>query len=288
MRVEQPPGTVSKILWHFTGGPRWNSAKNRQETRPKPAGEAYEALLSILRSKQLDLGQYRELVKVRIPRLRAYNATKQEPEKFTNEEIRSSQVCCLADIPVAHLSYQARRYGKIAVGFHRNAAVQHGFNPVFYTLHDAKVLRSVYECSEQLRYRAANALRDAQSNIEWAVEDLKCQHGHQVDVDGARLDIGWEMRDIEDAVTAARTSLREFLAFVKTFDQRQFASIYCEREWRSIRAFPFRLSHVAMIVLPAKDINEVSYFNQFVTADARRLRIPRSIPVVPWEDLVEH
>ena len=37
------PGTVSKILWHFTGGPRWNSELNRQEQEPKPAEEACEA-----------------------------------------------------------------------------------------------------------------------------------------------------------------------------------------------------------------------------------------------------
>lgn len=288
MRVEQPPGTVSKILWHFTGGPRWNSAKSRQESRPKPAGEAYAALLSILRSKELRLGNYREIVKVTVPKAHCHDTKKQKPEVFVTEEIGSSPVCCLADIPVAHLSYQAKRYGKIAIGFHRDAAVRHGFNPVFYTLHDAKVLRSVYECFEQLRYRVAESLRDAESNIESAVEDLTCKQGHLIDVDSGFLDVSGEMSNIEDAVTEARKSLREFLAFVKTFHQRQFASIYCEREWRSIRAFPFSFNQVAMIVLPATDINEVSHFNQFVTSGIRQLKLPRSIPVVPWEDLVEH
>jgi len=288
MRTEQPPGTVSKILWHFTGGPRWNTDKNRQESRSKPSAEAYEILLSILRSKLLWLGQYREVVTARVPKQRFSKDRKSGPELFTNEKVMSSRVCCLADIPVAHLSYQAQRYGKIAIGFHRDAAVRHGFNPVFYTLHDAKVLRSVCECFEQLRYKAADALGDAESNISSAIEDLTCQQGHQVDVDRGQLDISWEMRDIEDAVTAARQSLRAFLAFVKTFNQRQSASIYCEREWRSIKAFPFRPNDVAMIVLPTKDVSGVSHFKRFVTEGARSLRIPRSIPVVPWEDLVEH
>lgn len=286
--MEQPPGTVSKILWHFTGGPRWNSAKNRQESRPKPAADAYEALVSILRSKQLRLGQYREVVRVRVPQPRRYPANKQEPEKFVYEAIRSSPVCCLADIPIAHLSYQAKRYGKIAIGFHRESAVKHGFNPVLYALHDAKVLRSVYECFEQLRYRAVDSLREAEWNIEREVEDLTCKQGHHVDFDSGLLDISSEMGDIGDVVTEARTSLREFLAFVKTFNQREFSTIYCEREWRCTRQFPFGLNDIAMIVLPLKTINEISYFNQFVTEGARRLNVGRSIPVVPWEDLIEH
>jgi len=36
------PGTVSKILWHFTGGPTWNTEKEKQNTTPKPANDAYE------------------------------------------------------------------------------------------------------------------------------------------------------------------------------------------------------------------------------------------------------
>ena len=35
------PGTVSKILWHFTGGPRWNDVEKRQEKEPKSIEEAY-------------------------------------------------------------------------------------------------------------------------------------------------------------------------------------------------------------------------------------------------------
>ena len=31
---------LSKILWHFTGGPKWDTAKDRQEQRPKPMEEA--------------------------------------------------------------------------------------------------------------------------------------------------------------------------------------------------------------------------------------------------------
>jgi len=287
--VEQPPGTVSRILWHFTGGPGWNKVKNRQESRPKPASEAYEALLSILTSKELRLGQYREVVKVLVPKLRRYNAKKRQTEELTNTivELLSSPVCCLADIPVAHLSYQAKRYGRLAIGFHRDAAVRHGFNPVFYTLHDTKVLRSVYQGFAQLRQVNAQSLREAERNIDSQVEDLTCKHGHPVDTDSGWYDARGELSDIGDAVGEAQTSLTEFLAFVKTFDQHEFSTVYCEREWRSTKPFPFTTNDVAMIVLP-KIGSETSNFNLFVGEETGRLNFPRSIPVVPWEDLVEH
>jgi hypothetical protein len=41
-------GTVSKILWHFTGPPRWNDITREQENHPKPAIEAYQNLQLIL------------------------------------------------------------------------------------------------------------------------------------------------------------------------------------------------------------------------------------------------
>ena len=288
--TQPPPGTVSRILWHFTGGPKWDHTKNRQERRPKPASEAYEALLAILRSKQLHLGQYREVVRVRVPKLRRYNARKRQMEVVMNAEVNlhSSPVCCLADIPVAHLSYQADRYGKIAIGFHRESAVRNGFNPVFYTLHDTEVLRSVYRSFAQLKHLSAESLlRDAESDIDSQVEDLKCVHGNPVDVKRSLYDAGAALRDIEGAVTKAQDGLMKFLAFIKSFDQGEFSTIYCEREWRSTTVFPFAMTDVAMIVLPKRS-DEKSYFDLFVSEAARKLKCPRSIPVVPWEDLIEH
>ena len=49
------PGTVSKILWHFTGGPKWDSIKNRHQKRPKPSSDAYNNLISIVNSKTLKI-----------------------------------------------------------------------------------------------------------------------------------------------------------------------------------------------------------------------------------------
>ena len=40
-----------------------------------------------------------------------------------------AKTCCLADIPIIHLGYHANRYGKIAIGYHRDAVLNVGFQP---------------------------------------------------------------------------------------------------------------------------------------------------------------
>lgn len=289
----QPPGTVSRILWHFTGGPPWNSVENRQGSKPKPREEAYGALLSILKSRELLLGQYRELVKVDLPKLRRHNkqTRKMEQVKSTTVTMTSSQVCCLSDIPVAHLSYHAKRYGKFAIGFHRDAAVRHGFNPVFYTLHKSNVLRSVRRVFVRLRQAEGNSIDSIASDIGSIIQDLEeleCDGSGDVERNLGRSadELGDEARSLEEAVSSARKHFSEFLAFVKTFDNEEFSSIYCEREWRSTKSFAFTVDDLAMIVLP-KGGSGTHYFNEFVDR-GRSLKLPRSIPVVPWEDLVEH
>lgn len=97
------PGTVSKILWHFTGGPLWNCEKNCHETCPKPAQQVFDRLVSILRSRQLRTGSYREVVKVLVPKRKVRNPTTKQLEivKDSVVTVESVPVCCLADIPIA-------------------------------------------------------------------------------------------------------------------------------------------------------------------------------------------
>jgi hypothetical protein len=143
--IDISPGTVSKILWHFTGGPTWNSKTKRQNEAPKPAKDAYANLISILTTQVLKLGNYKEIVKIIVPERRRYDIEKKKTVTETNVpvEIISSAVCCLSDIPAAHLRYHAYRYGKFAIGFYRKAVIKHGFNSVFYTLTDTSVIRSI-------------------------------------------------------------------------------------------------------------------------------------------------
>ncbi len=69
--MSSSPGTVSKILWHFTGGPRWNEAEKRQEAAPKPVDDAYAALVGILSSRTLNLGSYQEVVSIAVSKLKS-------------------------------------------------------------------------------------------------------------------------------------------------------------------------------------------------------------------------
>jgi hypothetical protein len=208
--MTQPPGTVSKILWHFTGGPKWIEEQSRQDRKPKPPAEAFEALLSILKSKDLRLGGYREVVRISVPSLWEYDLKAHKKVRRKSKVVKwsSVQVCCLSDIPIAHLSYHAARYGKLAVGFHRRAAVRHGFNPVFYSLHNTSIVRSVRQGFLQLRHIQAESLQELANDIESEIDNAECEHGEPVEID-----LGFQMRDlarqaerIEDAASSANKS----------------------------------------------------------------------------------
>lgn len=188
---ELSPGTVSKILWHFTGGPIWNAKARKQGMSAKPAAKAYENLRSILRSKELRLGTYKEAVKVILPELRKYNLETKEVEVKKNVpvDIESSSICCVSDIPAPHLRYHAYRYGKFAISFHRNAIIRAGFNPVFYTLQDTAIVRSIYEGFSSLKGADPSAIRFAASVIESDVSDVE---------DSADIDISDQIWEIEN------------------------------------------------------------------------------------------
>ena len=284
------PGTVSKILWHFTGGPKWNEKKKRQNLRPKPAKDAYDSLTSILQSGELRLGSYQEVVRVVVPERRTFDRTERgyKVEKDVVEEIASVPVCCLADVPLIHLSYLAGRYGKFALGFHRDAVVAHGFNPVFYTLEDSGIVRSLYRGVSVLEYVDPLLLSWSADEVRNSVESLLTELELDDEPDLYGLDeIDNEARNIEAYVQLARTSFERFLAYVKTFRREEFGTIYCEREWRSVETFRFQPGALAMVVVP-KRVGKTKYFDRLVGKSHRVRGLSRSVPIVPWEDLVEH
>lgn len=284
------PGTVSKILWHFTGGPTWNTKTKRQSNSPKPAAQAYKNLKSILRTKELRLGTYKEVVKLILPELKKFNpeTKKVEVKKNVPVDIESSSICCLSDIPATHLRYHAYRYGKFAIGFHRNAVIRARFNPVFYTLQDTPIIRSIYEGFSSLKFADPEEIRNAVSLIESQVDDIEVEYDDiGIDISGEVGEIEYEVDSLETSISDAKQSLEDFVAFVKTFNRNEFSTIYCEREWRSTKQYNFEINDVAMIVLP-KAVGETQYFKNFVEKVAPKLKLPRWIPIVPWDDLVEH
>lgn len=289
--MSDAPGTVSRILWHFTGGPTWNTKENKQNKSAKASADAYHALISIMETRELRVGAYKEIVRVRLSKLRRYDArTKKIVErKNVIKALTSAPVCSLADIPVAHLPYHSQRYGKFAIGFHRDAALKYGFNPVLYTVLNTGVVRSIYRGIAQLGNVDISSIQDAIADVASEVAQATCEHGHNIklDVTAPLNDIELDSSAIEGHVNTAREAFQRLLAYVKTFERREFGTIYTEREWRSVKPFPFSFSDVAMIVLPRR-VGDDDYFAPFVTKEASRLKLPRSIPIVPWDDLLEY
>lgn len=284
------PGTVSKILWHFTGGPRWNNETNRQDDEPKQIEDAYKALIGILESRELRIGHYKEVVNVIVPRLRIRDPETDKMIMHYNvpKTLISAPVCCLADIPIMHLNYHADRYGKIAIGFHRDAAIRAGFSPVFYQLHNSAVIQSIYNGFAEFDEATNIQLEYEANNLGDEIDQLECEEGHKVEGDGASMiyDLAGQANDMESAIKAASESIDKLLAFVKTFEQNEFPTIYCEREWRAIQPFKFGYGDISMIVLPHNTYVGDQY-DDFVE-EARRLKIPLNISIVAWDDLVEH
>ncbi len=247
------PGTVSKILWHFTGGPSWNPAAHKQRSRPKSSRLAYKNLKSILEAGVLKLGGYREVVRVAPPTRLRYDAKKGRLKAETKAPItiESSPICCVSDIPAPHLRYHAYRYGKFAIGFHRHAIIDAGFNPVFYTLVHTDVVRSITDALLWLETASSTDGRLATSDIESEVDSAKWEF------DGSEIDLQFEISAVEsefdyldNVISKAKAGIENCAAFLKTFREDEFSTIYCEREWRSISAFNFDCDDIAMIVLP--------------------------------------
>jgi hypothetical protein len=267
------PGTVSKILWHFTGGPIWDAVEKRQKTELKPAEQAYNALCGIIRSRELRIGNYREIIHFEVPwyQIVGPGSIIVDMSRKMPDIIESCPAVCVAEIPVMHLNYHAERYGKLAIGFHRDSIIQAGFSPVFYQLVGAMMLEKIHGI-----YSMGKALAEDSTSSTKSQGDF----GYHRDAKG-----NWVPSEDPTikCVESLQENIQEFLAIVKSFKKEDIDTIYCEREWRAINPFKFSYNDVSMIVAP----REGGYFERFA-AEAELLSIPRTVPIVAWEDLVEH
>jgi len=276
------PGTVSKILWHFTGGPVWNEKKNKQGKRLKPVDDSFKALKEIIKSNELRTGKYHEIVRTIIPDKKIFNlkTKKFEIKKNHSAIIKSSPVCCVAEIPIQHLDYLSKRYGKIAIGFHRDSIVKAGFNPVMYTLDKSNLSRDIhdgYSLIDNFNTSWVNSsIDDIQSNIDSIISD------YEIDEDIDTSDARNALEDIEWINIDILTYYENLLAYIKTFEHSEFETIYCEREWRTTNNYEFTIDDIAMIILPKK--GKKDFYNSFL----KSTKLPRRVPVVSWEDLIEH
>ena len=284
------PGTVSKILWHFTGGPIWDDQSKSQTSDLKPIEEAYNSLIGILASKEVWVGKYQEVIKARLGMMKGIMPLGDEFQYHGSHPatVESDRVVCLADIPIMHLGYHGDRYGRIAIGFHRHSAIRHGFHPVFYQFQDSPVLREIYA-----GFTAGET--GGKVDVEQATYDLqeiirKSEHAAGRLVRGELLDVFADAMGVANVanrvIAQSRKTLKTLLSFVKTFSADELDIIYPEREWRSTKTFNFEYDDISMVVLP-RGMDEGGYFETFVYK-AREMNLPPTLSIVAWEDLVEH
>lgn len=247
------PKTHSNILWHFTGGPAWDSKKQRQSKLLKTDEKAYEIALAILQSKSLRLGGFHEVVKVILPNYRIYDRkTKTFKNKKNHKvELKTCPVCCIADIPESGLSHHAKRYGKMGIGFKRAAILKAGFNPVFYTLHTTEIAKNFFSAQAGLN---SVDIFDVESEVENVLDDIRsnlCSRCEEdVDLDGSS--ISTEAENQLEEVHSSLDDLENIMSYVKTFNVNEFNSIYAEREWRCLRQFNFTFDDVDTLLFPTK------------------------------------
>lgn len=275
------PGTVSRILWHFTGGPSWNAETEEISMKPKSLDEAYKNLTSILTSKELKISEYYEIHKVIGPETEYYNPTTKRFFRDKGEEhtIDSSPFCCLADIPIQHLHYHATRYGKCAIGFYRESAIRNDFNPVFYMLQNSAILNSIFD---GMCYSDLSGIRNSYFFFDELIPDFdriydKDTYQEALDI---KEDIYNEISSIDEVIEPVIRSFKNLAAFIKSFSPEAFRSIYCEREWRSLKPFKFEDKDIALVVVPRKK----ECYNDLIHSGI----LPRKIPIIPWEDLIEY
>lgn len=288
------PGTVSKILWHFTGGPEWDEQAQKQKNKPKEPAKAYKKLCQILEGKKLKLGDYKEYVIGKEDELRVvpHLDLKMRGVRVKNELFKnflSREVCCVADIPIQHLPYHAYRYGKFAIGFHRDALIKSKFNPVLYTLSEEKILNDfltslkgaddVFKRVEDLYQILNSLLKELSTFYDDKIINLRDKYQEKLD---------YILRTMYLNSNESRKTLSTFLAYIKSFSREEFYTVYCEREWRSINPFKFGYEDIAMIVIPKDTPKSINYFDRFINNKVEELCIPRSIPIITWEDLLEH
>ena len=177
---------------------------------------------------------------------------------------QSVKVCCLADIPIGHLSYHAQRYGKFAIGFHRESAIKHEFSPVLYQLHDHFAMRWLYYGFDGLKQCYAIDLPQIVQDLRDAFERA-ANNGNAPteDMQSQLYEIEGRANVINNQMSKAWEGMNTLLAFVKSFTQDEFGTIYTEREWRSVKPFNFAYDDVSMIVLP-RNAGNGDHYKRFV------------------------
>ncbi|MBI2985792.1 MAG: hypothetical protein HYY45_03385 [Deltaproteobacteria bacterium] len=215
---------ASEVLWHFVG-------------RGKSDHESYQILLSILRTG-LKVGEKNEFKFV-------------DPATNEIQTLWGYPVCCLADIPLKDLHIHAERYGRFAIGFHKESAISSNFNPVLYI----NQYSSVFHHFILRRNEVEGYLERTNSDIAGKFQELLLLLGSVT-----------KSGDLKANPVAALM-----------LDEMQLNNFYYEREWRSIYNWDFQKDDVAILIMPDETLDDFR-------KDRKRgdLRIDEDTPILPF------
>ncbi len=220
---------ASHVLWHFTG--RLNFREN----------ENYNRLVSILGSS-LRVGPKPPAFTYFVPSLTETKTQLGYP------------VNCLADIPFKDLIVHAKRYGRCAIGFHRNAAIQHGFTPMLYTNQYSPDFQRFMQTRDAIEDLVAQ-LKDTELSSK--IDELLYYLGSIAKA--GLLDMAPRSDDQFDAEDPKN-------------------NYYYEREWRSIREWNFSAEAVAAVMLPGHMLEKFAEDRK-----ARNLKVTAQTAIIPFD-----
>jgi hypothetical protein len=163
----------------------------------------------------------------------------------------------------------------------------HGFNPVLYSLSSSEIIKSLYEGALSIDELSRIDVTTEVSEVSEVLSNLDADSRIPDEIGSAVEELDRAAGNVVKLSDSVKNALRQLLSLVKTFTPGEFQSIYCEREWRSNKTFSFSHDDLAMIVLPRK-VGGDDYYTRFNQVRRRYLKLPMSVPVVPWEDLIEH
>lgn len=216
---------TSEVLWHFVG-------------RNKDEATSYNFLLSIMQS--------------------GFNVGKKNEEfKFWDGKaskwvtLWGHPVSCLADIPLKDLHIHAERYGRFAIGFHKESVINNHFNPVLYINQYSFLFHRFIE----LRNEVEAYLDKMDKSMSDKFQDLLLLLGSIAKAGDLKAD------PVNDP----------------NRDELQANNFYYEREWRSICSWDFKKEDVAVVILPDE------YIAKFLNdRETMKLRIDSMTVMLPF------
>lgn len=160
-------------------------------------------------------------------------------------------VSCLADIPLKDLHIHAERYGRHAIGFHKESAINNNFHPVLYV----NQYSSVFHRFIELRNQIEDFLNTTNKEFAGKLQEFLLLLGSIAKSGDLKAnpvnDINW--------------------------DQLQLNNFYYEREWRSVYDWNFNKKDVAIIIIPDEKISEFARDRK-----SNESKVDDTIPILPF------